>query len=436
MASQPPLKIASYLASNGTFQTYLPFDGKRLGSAINGVGGAFTGGLNLADRRVRQTDPIDATIPGRTIYVAEFDGVPIEAYWAAPRSRRYKGQRLLVNGAPQSWAYYGQRDQVADYSSPPNSSLASPMALWNQQPFDAGMVLAQVFSDVQGYRWAYQQGAIAHGLGTIGQFSEITYNGTLVVGNSPITQVPSSNWVAPTFPLSSLQTIASIFQQITGFGYLTGVDFVFKPHYVNGPMSDLWFELALSYPRAGRTAAQSGIVLNGKLARDIAIDEDSGQQGTMIAEMGVQGAVLFYDNVYPIEQGWPIIDRNMSHSGVIGPNYLALLTPAAQSDSFLYSFPPVAPVFTMPIGGVDSSGRTFGPPGAPQLVKGGALNITPGDDCYAKVDPCPILPNGMYAPGSEYRIVQWDVDWPDEGDATVDYTLNLPPAAVATGPII
>ena len=422
MPRQPPLRVASYNAASGLFNTWLPFRGLKFGSGLNGQGGTFNGTLDLKDSKVRAKDPINATIPGKTLLVVDYQGQILEGYWVTPRHRQKSDQTLTISGAPQAFAYFTKRGQVADYSAPPNSSLQpGGMTYWTAQPFDAGLVLAQVFSDVLSYRWSYNVGAVQDEyVGAICNAIQILYNGQVPSGSNP--QIPSSNYVGPTFPLSSVQPIGSIAQQLTGYGYLTGIDFNFKLSYAYGnPGDPLVGTLNISYPRAGRTAAQSKIVLNGKLSREATLDEDAMQQGTTIIETGIQGALLIYDNIYPLAQGWPIIDQIMSHSGGIGPNLVALLLSAAKSDSFLYSFPPVAPVVRQPFAGT----------GASDLTK-----ITPGDDCYWREDPQPILPNGFTAPGAEFRIVQWDVTRPERGDIYVDYTLNLPPAATATAPVL
>jgi hypothetical protein len=417
--ANPPIRIWSYDTVSGDCNTVLPFRGKSFGSGTNGTGGIVSGTLDLGDSKVVAHDPIDATIPGKTLLVAEINGKAAETYWVTTRSRKIEDQTLSIQGAPQSWQYFGHRLQATDYSTPPDSPLApGGMTYWTNQSWDAALIGAQLFKDVINNRWA-TGGTIPWSTSIMG-VPAVLINGMAPQASSPV--VPSSNYVAPTFPLSSAQYLDPMIQQLVGYGYLTGFDFNFDVQFTDGPGSPLLAVLNIWYPRSGSSAAETEIVLNTKYMRaGDDFTEDSTQQGTTVVETGVQGAMYFYDNIAPVTQGWPIIDKVASHSGVTGPNILPLLESSATSDSYVSSFPVIAPVIPMPL---------FGP---------GSVNpttITKGDDCYLRADPCPVFPQGWEAPGVEWRIANWNVTAPDDGDATVAWTLNLPPAAVATGPAL
>lgn len=416
--ANPPVRLLSYDAVSGDLNTPLPFRGLTCGSGLNGQGGALTCAIDVSDPGVKETNPWAATTPGKTVLVVELDGQVLEAYDLTPRDRKRSTPTVItIDGAPQLWNYFANaRAQVTDYSTPPNSPLASPMKYWTAQSWDATLIATQVFMDVIANRLA-TGGVIGWNTSILGT-PQVLINGLPPSAAEPV--IPSSNWVAPTFPFSSVQMLGAIFQQLSGYGYLDGFDFNFNVNYSGKPGSPLVGVLNLWYPRAGRTFAQSGLSFNMNLSREADFAEDASQQGTTIIETGVQGGIWIEDNVYPIDQGWPIRDKIVSHSGAIGPNLVALLGAAAQSDSYLASFPPVAPVITMDLADLDPS----------------LLTIGLGDDAILNDLPSDQFPAGFNARTGEWRIVSWKLNYPDEGDATVDFTLNVPPAATAVGPAL
>lgn len=413
--ANPPIVVRSYDAATGNYICDLPVQGLQFGSGLNGSGGTISGRVNVTDPKVKRLNPWAATVPGRTILVADMGGQILEAYFHTNRGRSRSRQGIMINASPMTWQYARQKAQSTDYSTPPNSPLASPMTYWTQQVFDASLVGAQVFLDAMNYRWA--TGGIIPWAGSIlGGLTTVLINGEPPNPSNPV--IPQANWVAPTFPLASIQSVDAIFQQLTSFGYGDGIDFNLNVYYTDGPCSPIYGVLNIWYPRAGRLAVESGITMNLAASREADFPEDATQQGTAIIETGVQSALYVQDNTYPLDQGWPPLDKIVSHSGVIGPDLIALLQTTALSDSYLSSFPPCAPTVQMPLYGLD-----------PAITE-----IQMGDDCLLWDDPTDNFPQGFQ--GEEWRIVGWNIDRPDEGDPTINFTLNTPPAATAVGPTL
>lgn len=412
--ANPPVRIGSYNALTGDFNCWLPYSGDlQAGSGANGQGGIVNLSLDLTDAKVRAVDPWDATIPGFCVLGIDVGGVLIETYDLLPRQRSRKDQTINIQGAPQLFNYWNQQAQATDYSTPPTSPLApSGMLYWTEQTWDVALIAAQIFIDSLAWDWA-TGGPVSIDNTILGQPGCLV-NGLVPNAISPV--VPAASWVAPTFPLSSMQYVAAIFQQLAGYGYGTGIDFNFITSYSGNPGSSLIGNMEIWYPRSGVSASQSEILFNLRQSRDADFSEDAGQQGTTIIETGVQGAIWIVQNVFPLEQGWPSRDKICSHSGAQGPNIAGLLQATAQSDSYQSSFPVCAPVVTMPL--------SYLTPQASLL----------GTDCYVFDGPTPGFPNGM--DNNEWRIVAWNLKYPAQGDPTVDWTLNLPPAMTATAPAV
>lgn len=409
MGNASAVTVYAYDALTGRFLTRLPFQGVQFSSQLNGTG-SFSGTLAATDPRVRAIDPWDATTPGKTVLVVDYRGQPVEAYLVLSRKRQRSKGTIDVQG-PSLWAYFQLREQATDYSSPPASPMADPMAYWSQQPFDAALIAAQVVSDAL---LTYAFGTASSATDILGGLT-VLVNGAPPKGNSPV--VPSQYWVAPSYPYSSLQSVDAIVSQLAALGWLTGIDYGLDVEYSDGPESDLLGIVNISYPRRGVVASESGLVVQTRQARDYEFDEDASQQGVVIYETGAVGAMDITVNPNPLTQGWPLLEQVSSQSSVSGPNAPAILAAIGASDSYLQSFPPVTGSVTVPLFGSDPAFGTY----------------RAGDDCTVLGAPDELFPAGF---SDEWRIVSYEADLRDEGDETVTLTLNTPPAASATAPAV
>lgn len=413
----------------GNYLATLPMNGVKFGAGLN-TSGAFSGSVPLviSDPEIAALDPWDVTVPGKCVVVVDVGGSPIEAYLIFTRNRKMDPQGISITGK-SIYAWLTKRLQATDYSNPPYSGISptSPMTYWTAGGLssyagaDPTLIAAQLLYDAMAN---YFYNTVTTGMNVLGGV-EILINGKTPNASTPVT--PQADWVAPTFPYSSLQTLDTIAQQLVGLGWQTGFDITFRVEYSNGPRSPLVATIDIAYPRAGRTVAANGVVVDMNQARNYSVDEDFGPTGTVQYEQGGQNQMFVADNTEPRIEGWPLTEVVQSRSTMVGPNILPTLQSAGEQDEFLYSYPVTTITATMPLWGTDPS----------------LGDVTMGDDCRLLYAPLAVrlaqgkgdynFPAGL---DMEMRIVAWNATVADEGDSTVDYTLNAPPAMTASGPVL
>jgi hypothetical protein len=402
--------------ATGAFKGQAPFSGMSFGMILNGVG-QFSGTVDLADPNMQQVDPLDLTIPNRTALFVDYNGSLVWGGIVWPRQRQMQsGNRTMTVNASSLWSYFNQRVQATDYSAPPYSGITGPsvkMPIWDASNTDASSVYDpllmawQIISDAIGVN----NGNILGGLGLAGN----AYS-TAAAYVASGTNCPVANYVNETYPYSSLQLAATIMGQLSqlglGIGFDAGIDVAYSAGEYSSPLATL----NLSYPRRGRTFAQNNLALDLRAGFSYIFPEDGTQSGNVIYEVGASGAISVTENIYPIENGYPVLEIIKSRSQITSANALNLLANLGQSDASLYSFPVVVPQITMDLF------NTMVPLG--QFIEGDDVNVyIPSVDGLGNLwDPG--FPQGM---NQEWRIAQWQATVANSGTSTLVYTLNTPP---------
>lgn len=414
----------SYDFVTGLYAGTIPINGLKFADAMN-TSAPFSGAVPIvaSDPEIIALNPWALTVPGKSVIVVDIGGSIVGCYLVTKRNRKMTEQGIAISGKSIPW-WFTKRVQATDYSNPPNSGLSpsSPMTYWTNpggNGTDPTLIATQLLSDMLSNFW---YGKTALGMNVLGGL------GILINGLTPNAAAPvSTNLVTPTYPYDSLQTLDALMQQLTALGWQTGFDYYITIKYANGPRSALVATINIAYPRSGRSAAQNGVVIDLIRAREYSVDEDFEATGCTQYEQGVPGQLFVVDNTFPRELGWPLTEQVQSRSTLTGPQATQELQAIGQEDAYLSSFPVTSITATMPLWGTDPLFGSF---------------IT-GDDCmltYSPVTAGAARGNGDYnfpaGLSQPMRIVGWAATVPDQGDATVDITLNAPPGATALAPVV
>lgn len=414
---EKPFSYFAYDLLTGKFLGQLPLRGVSFGQQLN-TAGQLSASIDLSDRRVIATDPLENTTPNHTLIVADYGG---SAMWGGiVQTRKWKvdstpqnTNRLLEINCVELWGYFASRVQATDYSSPPFSGISgeASMAYWTQTPWDASLIAAQVVSDAIGHSNGLTEphGNLLGGLGL------------LINGKAPSSAEPAANaehYIAVSYPYTSMQTVDTIVAQLAQLGLGVGFDFGVDVVYEGGTASKPKGTVNISYPRRGRTVAENGLMVDLATARGYEFPEDGSQTANRVYEIGGSGAINVTENAFPAAQGYPVWERVISRSNIQSQNVMGILKQTGESDLALYSYAPVTPSVT--IGAFDPNcplgGFTVGDD--VQLVLP-ALNAT-GTEPWD-----PRFPNGL---NQEWRITGWSAEIKDEGDSVVKLSLAQPPA--------
>ena len=407
----------------GTFVGAIPLRGVSFGQTLN-TAGQLTGTLDLRDPRMVNTNAIGCTIPNRTFLIADYQGA---AVWGGiVQTRRWtvnsadsSTQAALTIQCSELWSYFQQRVQATDYSAPPFSGInpsGGGMPLWTATPWDPSLIACQIISDAIGHA---DTASIPYAdlLGGLG----LLLNGATPA--SPVT--PSGDYIAINYPFTSTQTVDSIVQQLSQLGVGVGFDFGVDVAYSAGAGSTPIATINLSYPRRGRTVAQNMQMIDLTTARTYEFPEDGTQTANQVYETGGSGAIEVSVNPFPLTQGYPLFERVMSRANAQSQNLTNLLTQLGTSDLAIYSYAPVAPSVTL--GAFDQNC----PIGSFTVGDDVQVNLPANADDGTVFDAR--FPAGL---SQEWRIVAWQASIGDQGDSTIQLTLNLPPFVTAVAPAV
>lgn len=375
----------------------LPYTSVSFGQLVNQSGG-WAGALPIDDPRVQSLEYLKATRTGRTALFVDYLG---ELVWGGIIwTRRYKdSEKKLQIGALEFGSYFRQRLQAADYETTweGTGKEADPMAIAMQVVEEALAVPA---------------GNIAGGI-------TLTLNPTSGSGQK----------VSVSYPATQLQTIDSIVSTLAQMGYTFGFDYGFSCAYLPGTSTPS-VTMNFYYPRQGRFASESGIVIMHKDLLDFDYDEDSTKQADKITEVGsgINGLLPVNAEAYNVlDAGYPLLEVANSYTQVNTEDQLANI---AISDLSTQSWPVTTPrlELSVPLPGPDG-----------QLDPAAAILLTGfeiGDDLLWNIDPvagggenmCPRFPNGM---SFEWRIIAWNCTVADAGVSKLELDLGLPPTSPA-----
>jgi len=358
----------------------LPYTNVTFSQRLN-VAGSFTGDLLLSDPRIKNLGPIGATNPSKTLTIIDLDG---QIVWGGINwTRNFDGATHKASVAGQEgWSYFTNRVQAADYTNAPAG------AYWSTNPADACSIAAQVVADALAVAGSAFQGL------------------TINIAET----VPNPNPLTGSFPLSQLQTVASIVSGLSGGGYGTGFDFGIDWSWSAGQGSTPVPVLNISYPRRGvpfGSTSPALLMTSGNASTGYTWPEDGTKEsnsiyGTASGSGGLQYSTGSDPSV--LGAGYPLLEQTISYSNVTTTDQLQAST---EGDWAQYEWPVVTPTFTMPVIGDPSLG-TF------RL----------GDDERVVISPDERFPNGV---DTALRIVALDVKVPEEGLATMTHTMNTPP---------
>lgn len=371
----------------------LPYTGVSFGEVLNQPG-PWSGSVPLADPRVQALGWADASRPSRTLLCVDVGGVLV--WGGIIWTRLYDdGDKLLKVGAQEVGSYFQQRIQAADYTSTWTAG-ADPM-----------VIARTVVTDAQN---------VAHG--SIGGGVTFVLN---PVGGSGQSVVAS-------FPGTQLGTVQSIVDQLAGMGYTFGFDYSFDVSYIAGTKIPA-ITMNIWYPRKGRTAAASGIVIEHKDTIGFTYPEDGTKQANSIFESGGQGTTTI--ELTTVVPGYPLLEATLSRGDIVSET---VLSNSAFNDAGLLVWPLVTPTLTIPVPLPDPATGVADPA---HLTFGG---FTLGDNLIHRIDPvtvnqgvnaCPRFPNGA---SFEWRINQWTCTVADKGVSTILFDLGVPPTTVLPSP--
>ena len=422
-----PLTYSTYDLYTGKYLGHLPLTQVTFGDQLNNPG-QFSGQLDIASSAVQALAPIATTMPGRTVLIVDYQGAVIWSGIIWTRNYDFstsQTNRNLTINATAMWSYFQQRNQATDYSSPPYSGstgLSSEMAIWDATSaysdsnfvWDPMLIAWQVISDAMSASYGNPLG----GLGILAN-SYSTTAAYLASG----TQTPLGDFVSVSYPYTSIQSVHTIVSQLASNGLDVGFDFGLDVQYSGAPGSVLVGTINLSYPRRGRTYANNNLVLNCGQALSYSFPEDATQMANVIYEQGISSSLIVSENLYPLQQGYALVEKTISRANITNANILNILTFLGVSDLYLFSYPVVTPTVTMDM---FSSSVPLG-----SFITGDDVRlIVPTTDGAGHVWD-PRFPTGL---DQEWRITGYSAQVQDEGESTIQFQLTQPPGLVALDP--
>ncbi len=340
----------------------VPLNGLRFGSLLNGAG--TLSGTVPPERgtSLSSSDLLGLTAPGERFLVVDMDG---QVVWGGILWSRNRKQAPLEwdIGATEFLSYFDSRIMAADY-------------MLDIDPFT-------LIEDLVNNAQAVKNGSVGI----------IVPTGT------------AGTTILPLYLKMNRMPVSTAISDISGADALAEcwIDVAYE-NWVPVPT------LQLGYPRIGRTAAASGIVVDLKTcpAPGYQWPEDASVSGTTIWELGYgRGlAQLNGSASAPLSTGQLLLEKVITRQGVMSE---ALLSQHAAADLKLYPVP--VPTPTVPL-------ITAGPGSQTSLT---SMKI--GDDCRVVVASDENFPAGL---DQTWRIVQMDTSVPDEGNAITTLTLNIP----------
>lgn len=365
----------------------LPLSQRQYSKVLNGAGTAG-GVLNVEDPRVTNLNWLEATAPNKTCLWVDIGGTLV--WGGLIQTRRRKSSSPLVRiGANDHWSYFGQRVQAQDYST-----------VWATTNTGSAQIAHTILSDV------------------------IAAANSLPVDLATPATVPSEYGVTLVWPKSQRMSVQMVVQELSQMGWLVGFDIATDVAYVSGVPTAT---ITLSYPRRGRIAGSTGLVvdLTGENI-EWEYEEDGTSQAVTMFEMGASSGGVEVGSTWEpamAVDGYPLLEAVQAHSMLSPtPALETVLQAMGSGDLAVSAYPVVTPTVTVPM---------F----LPTLPVG---EYIVGDDIQVVV---PKVANGLPAdprfPGGMefyFRIIRADFTVPDEGVPTQKLTLAVPPSSTPTAP--
>jgi len=380
--SRNPLTYLIYDLMTGDVLAELPFTGVTFSQRLN-TPGAFNGNLDFLDPKVASNLPGAILQPGRTCIFIDYQGVLLWGgiIWTVNFARSTASSVSIA--AREFWSYFAMRIQAADYT-----------ATW-LSPGDPMVIAAQVVSD-----------AIESSASAFGAFTGFP----LTINQNNGVATPETYWQVESYPYSQLQTVDTIVANLTVLGYNVGFDFAIDVAYDSFGNPEL--TMNMSYPRRGRVAGSSSVVIVTQESHEYTYPQDSTAQATTIYATGSgSGTQAIVANPAPITAGWPLLELVNSYTNLTNETVLAT---AAYGDLNTQSWPISTPTVTIPM---------FGDP-LP-------FEYGIGDDIRWIIEPDERFPEGVEF---NWRISGIDFAVVEEGISKAVLTFDVPPGTGALEP--
>ncbi len=372
--------IYAYDPNTNTKLTELPGVGITFGSRLNDQGG-FSFGLPLGRAGMAALVQPLLDYAGRPVKIYfDRDGVIQGGAYIAWTGAFTKSDGMLAIGGKEIASYFAQRVTVADYSE----------ATYPAPGLDPAALLYKVYTDAQNPALAGAGASI--GLSVVNASAGLS----AIIPGYPLAQYTFSQQIA--------LDLADIIQPGVG-GLDVTVASAWNPS--TGIPEDV---LTLWTPRAGQSAGDSGVIFDLDSAIDYTWPTDATLSGTTIIATGAgngEGMPVAQVNAPGVPVGGlgqsPRLDKVVSTSSQSQDQVSLMATGLAQQ----YGNPVATPTVVIPTAGPQPLGSW--------TVGDDARLYTVGDERF---------PTGL----SQYwRIVQQEVNVPDEGVPTVTLTFNIPP---------
>lgn len=369
-----PFSFPAWDATSGATLDPLPYTGTSFGRQVNSPG-PFVGSLQLGGPEVNKLAWNRASQTGNTILGVDLGGTLI--WGGVVWTRRYakKGGKLII-GATEIGSYFRRRLQAGNY----------------EKTWEAGAKVTTIANKVM-------EDALA--VGTLGAGVTLTIHES---GVAPAVEAK--------YPASSLQTIDSIISALSQMGFGSGMDYSFDVAY-KGATNELEIIFNVWFPRQGRLANETGIVLLDKDTVDWEYAEDSTGQAMILVEQGSGGGIspIIAEAKIP---GYPLLEETVSRSNLLSESQLA---ETALGDLGVVCYPVVTPWVELQVPGPLNPGE-----------------FALGDDLIIRVDPVsaeentnPRFPEGLEA---EFRINGWTITPGEQGVSIMHLDLAVPPISV------
>ena len=390
----------------------LPLTNVSFGLALNSAG-PFQGTLNLDDPRVQATNWLAASRPNKAQVWVDIDGTLVYG-GRVTRCNYQRSKGLMQIGGADHLSYLAQRLQAGDYAT-----------TWATTAAGAAQIAHQIITDA------------------------LAVSGSMSFGLSTPAATPSAYGITLAAPRQQRMTIDALMNMMSTLGYQVGFDFAVDVAYVAGVPTAT---LTLSYPRRGRVAGSTGLVLDVAQASEFVYDEDGTQQATSVAQTatgtGGVATVGTYEPAMSVD-GYPLLEKLAMHAN-FSPTKTpqSVLNAFAADDLALAAYPVVSPQATMPMFAEPAIGdwivgddvRVIIPKvsGAQVVGVGNQFDQPVGFDSAVPFDEAgqavlsgtppmdPRFPNGM---DFYWRITRADMKIPGEGVPTTQFTFNTPPAS-------
>jgi hypothetical protein len=371
----------------------LPLNNTTFNLVLNGSG-AWNASLNVENKQTRETNWVAATNVWRTAVWIDIEGTLI--YGGPVTGRVYdEAKGTVALSGCDFYGYCAHRRQAGNY---------------------------EAYTDPESHAWA-TTGApvatIAYWLLTQAMAVPYSIPIEIVAASQP---TPSEFWITFSAPLQQNQTLETMLTQLHNLGYLVGCDIAQEVRYVAGVPT---VSIGVFYPRRGRTVAESGLVIEGRLGMQY--EEDGTQQSNgVIEQVGGTGATAQESiETFPLQnEEYPLLEQIVSHASVSPTTQSETVLQAyAKGDLAVYTYPLTTPVVNMAM---------FDKPSIVDLANvGDNARLRIAKQAGEMPNNNPRFPNGL---AFDYRTVHIEGIVPDEGKPTMNVTLNIPPSETPITP--